>query len=269
MSRLDAIFSALRGDGKRALMPFICGGFPSLESTGELIVALDRAGASVIEVGIPFSDPIADGAVIAGAMHEALARGVTPTSVLSRVAEVRGRVACGLVAMVSVSIVHRTGGPTGFVGAALQAGFDGLIVPDLPVEEAGELASAAKNAGLGFTLLIAPTTSLARADKILAMSTGFVYVLARSGITGEREGVPDLSGRIARIRQMSPLPVAVGFGISNREQVRAVVRDADAAIVGSALVRRIGEASTSGADPVQVAEAYVRDLACGLGTSPS
>ncbi len=247
-------------------MPFICGGFPRPGLTTDTLVALDAAGASVIEVGIPFSDPIADGPVIAAAMHRALKAGSTPASVFDEVRAARSRVNAGLVAMVSVSIVQRMGGPVGFIARAVDAGFDGFIFPDVPLEEAGALLEAAKAKDASASLLIAPSTSFARATEIAKASTGFVYLLARAGITGERQTIPDLGPRVRKLREITQLPIAVGFGVSTAEQVRAISRDADAAIVGSALVRRMTDASDGGRDPVAEAATFCRELVAGLET---
>lgn len=269
MSRIPAIFDSLRSRRRPGLMPFICGGHPSLDATAQAIPALARAGASVIEVGIPFSDPIADGPVIAAAMHEALAGGVTARSVMGAVR--RGRDApgggdVGLVAMVSVSIVQRLG-VREFVREAKDAGFDGLIVPDAPVEEAAELVGPVHDVGLTLSLLVAPTTPPERAKRIVAACSGFVYVLARVGITGSEGGArvdhSALGQRVAELRTMTDLPLAVGFGISSAEDVRAVVgAGADAAIVGSALVKAMGGAGDGGAPAA--AERFARELASGL-----
>lgn len=266
-SRIPEIFDDLRRAGRRALMPFICGGYPTLDSMASVLPALERAGASIVEVGIPFSDPIADGPVIAAAMHEAIGRGATPLEVFNRVAAVRDRVRLGLVAMCSVSIIHRMGGaagPAGFCRQAAAAGFDGLIVPDAPLEESGPITAAVRDAGLTCSLLIAPTTPPDRAAAIAKASSGFVYLLARAGITGERSEIPRIGPMVKVLRGVTDLPIACGFGVSGPEQVRAVVREADAAIVGSALVRRMGEADSRGEDPAATAEAFTRALAAGL-----
>ncbi len=267
MNRIDSIFAELRGAQRRALMPFVCGGYPSAGVTASVLPALEQAGASVIEVGIPFSDPIADGPVIAAAMHEALKAGATPDSVFDEVASVRVHVSAGLVAMCSISIVERMGGVKGFAARAARAGFDGLIVPDAPLEESMALRSAAADAGLTLSLLIAPTTPVDRAGRIAAACTGFVYLLARGGITGESASVPRVAPRVGELRRVTSLPIACGFGISTAEQVRAFVggpEGADAAIVGSALVRRMGEAAKSGRDPAGAGADFARELAGGL-----
>lgn len=266
-SRIPSIFESLRAEGRRALMPFICGGRPTLASTGAMLGALERAGASIVEIGVPFSDPIADGPVIAAAMHTALVEGVTPAGVFEAVAEARGSVNLGLVAMASVSLVQRGEGVRAFCARAAEAGFDGFIFPDAPLEEADELVEVAGEAGLTASLLVAPTTPPARAAAIAAKCSGFVYLLARAGITGERDDAPDVERAVAGIRSATDLPIAVGFGISSPEHVAAVVRHADAAIVGSALVRRIESAVSSGTDPVEEAERFVAELALGLSAA--
>jgi tryptophan synthase alpha chain len=274
VGRIDDIFARLRNEGRKALMPFVCGGYPGSGATAAVLPALERAGASITEVGIPFSDPIADGAVIAAAMHEALGRGATPISVFEEVAQARPQVQAGLVAMVSVSIVQKAGSggtaaPQRFAQSARAAGFDGVIVPDCPVEECEPLRAAAAAEGLAFSLLIAPSTTPRRAEAIVKACSGFVYLLARAGITGERDDAPQIEPRIARLRQMTDLPIACGFGLSTPDHVRAVVRYADAAIVGSALVRRMGEATQRGQDPVAEAESFIRLLGEGLAPSPA
>lgn len=263
-NRIDDIFAELRAGGRKALMPFVCGGHPGPGVTGRLIRGAAAGGASIVEVGIPFSDPIADGPVIAAAMHAALAAGATAGSVIEEVAAERAGLSVGVVAMVSISIISRMGGPSAFAERLAGAGFDGIIVPDLPLEESGDMRQAAAARGLVMSLLIAPTTPWARAEQIARACTGFVYLLARAGITGEQEGAPEVRARVQKLRQATGLPIAVGFGISSPEHVRAVVRDADAAIVGSALVRRIGEAARAGSDPAAACEAFVRSLAGGL-----
>ncbi|MCC6676541.1 MAG: tryptophan synthase subunit alpha [Phycisphaerales bacterium] len=264
MNRIEEIFAGLRRENRRAIMPFACGGFPAPGSLAALLPALERAGASIVEIGFPFSDPIADGPVIAAAMHEALQKGATPGSVLEEIAAVRARVSLGLVAMVSVSIVWRMGGPQGFVAKAADAGFDGFIFPDVTFEESTELRRAAAARGCTASLLVAPTTAPKRAQEIAQACTGFVYLLARTGITGERQDAPEIGRMVANLRQATDLPIACGFGIASADHVRAVVRHADAAIVGSALVRRMADAANSGRDAVAEAESFTRDLARGL-----
>lgn len=240
-------------------MPFITGGFPRSNLLGPLLRALDSAGADIVEVGIPFSDPIADGPVIAASMHEALQRGATPESIMHEVRAVRDDIACGVIAMVSCSIVHAMG-ERAFLRQLREHGFDGVIVPDIDAGDSpspgARLSEAAGELDMSCTFLIAPGTPPERAAALASLSRGFVYLLARVGITGERSEVPDVAAQVQRLREVTDLPIAVGFGISTREHVLAVHQHADAAIVGSALVRRMGEAE----DPVAAAGDFVRSL---------
>lgn len=250
-------------------MPFVCAGHPvgpgGPAPLAPILHALERGGASVVEVGFPFSDPIADGALIAAAMHEALVAGITPTSIFDQIRAARESTRLGLVAMVSVSIAHRLAGQGGGFFAQLKdAGFDGAIVPDVPLEESAPLVKAAADNGITLSLLVSPSTTPKRAEEIVKVCTGFVYVLARAGLTGEQTDAPEISKMIGRLRQMTNLPLAVGFGISTHEHVREVVKHADAAIVGSAMVRRLDGAAKSGQDAVATAEAFTRELAGGL-----
>lgn len=263
-NRIERIFGHLRARHGRALMPFLCAQHPAPDATGPLIEACARGGASIIEIGFPFSDPIADGPVIAAAMHEALVQGSRPGTIFEQVHAVRDRVDVGLVAMVSVSIVRRIGVER-FIARAKEAGFDGFIFPDAPLESSEELTARAREAGLVASLLIAPTTPPERAAKIAGACSGFVYLLSRAGITGERDEAPRIDRRVRQLREVTELPIACGFGISTPEHVRAVVQEADAAIVGSALVRRIDKARQEGRSPTIEAEAFVRELAGGLG----
>ncbi len=228
-----------------------------------MIPALEAAGASIVELGIPFSDPIADGPVIAASMHEALEAGVTPAGIFDMVRRLRAGTRLGLVAMVSASIVERTGPPR-FLSQAAEAGFDGIIVPDVDLAAAAALREHADREGLDLTLLVAPTTPPPRIPRIVALCSGFVYLLARVGITGEQEAIPQIADRVGAVRRETRLPVAVGFGISSPEQVAAVTAAADAAVVGSALVRRLGEAP----DPVVATAQCAAALAAALARRP-
>ncbi len=271
MNRIDAAFASLKETGTPGgggLMPFVCAGAPTADALVKVLPALSSAGATVIEVGIPFSDPVADGPVIAAAMHDAIQRGVTPTTVFEQVRTVRDRVDCGLVAMVSVSLVYALGGPAGFTTKAKQAGFDGCIFPDAPLEESAELVAACKNTGLTCSLLIAHTTPEARAKAIAEACSGFVYLLARAGITGEQKDAPEIEARVKMLRRVTPLPIACGFGIATADHVRAVVRHADAAIVGTALVRRLEAAQKQGQPLAAEAETFLTELSTGLVSMP-
>jgi len=231
--------------GRGSLMPFVTAGAPSIDATVATIEALDRLGVAAIEVGFPFSDPIADGPVIAASMDRSLRGGTTVDGTLQAIEAVRPRVGCGLIAMVSMSIVHRHGGE-GFVARAHLAGFDALIVPDMDVDAAEQVVVAADRVGMGLALLVAPSSSPDRVRAIASRCRGFVYALARAGLTGTSDAPPDVEATVGAIRTATDLPVAVGFGISTAEHVAMVVQHADAAIVGSALVRAMdGDPATA------------------------
>jgi tryptophan synthase alpha chain len=263
-NRIDDVFRAARDERRAVLMPFLTGGYPTPDVTRHAVAALREAGAEIVEIGFPFSDPIADGPVIASSMHEALERGITPDDVFGLTRALTREVPAdslpALVAMVSISLVHAASAEH-FCRQASEAGFSGLIIPDADLEDADELRAACDRWNLRLSLLIAPTTSDDRIRRIIERTTGFVYLLARAGITGESDGAPDVRERIGRLRALTDLPIAVGFGISNPSHVASVTAQADAAIVGSAVVRKMT------ADPDRAAEAaveFVRDLANGL-----
>jgi tryptophan synthase alpha chain len=256
MQRMTQRLHQDRAAGRGSLMPFVTAGSPSLEATVATIRTLDRLGVAAIEVGFPFSDPIADGPVIAASMDRSLRSGTSVASTMDAVERVRPQVNCGLIAMVSMSIVHRHGGAA-FVQRAHEAGFDALIVPDMDVEAADHLLEAVDRLGMGLALLVAPTSTPERIRAITARCRGFVYALARAGLTGTSDAPPDVAGTVAALRAQTQLPIAVGFGISTVEHVRLVIRDADAAIVGSALVRAMeGDPTTAH----ERAGAYIRPL---------
>ena len=240
--------------GKRAaLMPYLMGGYPSLEASRACLAAAVEAGADLIELGIPFSDPLADGPVIHSAATDALAAGVTPEGVLGLVADVPVPV----VLMVYANVVLHHGASE-FPARARAAGAAGLIVPDLPHEEAAELRAACDAEGIALVPLVAPNTTPERIAQIGADARGFVYAVSVAGITGERDRLPPgLTDLVARIRASTEVPVAVGFGISTPEQAGAVGEIADGVIVGSRVVRACAEG------PEAVA-AVIRDLAAGL-----
>lgn len=225
-----------------AFLPYLTAGFPNVETTAALVRHADTLGAAVIEIGFPFSDSIADGPVIQDSFHYVLATGHTLADTFRLVSEVRPSVKCGLVAMVSYSIVHRFG-VDAFLAQAAAAGFDGMILPDVPVEESSPVAVSVKRAGLCYIGLVAPTTTAERRDAIAKNSSGFVYRIAFAGITGERTRLADeLPEAVAELRRVGGLPVCVGFGVSTADHIRQVCRYADGAIVGSAIIRRIDEA---------------------------
>jgi tryptophan synthase alpha chain len=237
---VDRIAGAFAAHGKRAaLMPYLMGGYPDLDASTEAGLAAADAGADLIELGIPFSDPLADGPVIHAAGTAALARGATPHGVL-RVCE-RLSERLPVVLMVYVNVV-RAAGPQAFALRAAAAGAAGLIVPDLPHDEAGEVRAACDAEGLALVPLVAPTTTPERVVDIAADARGFVYTVSLTGTTGERSELPPgLADTVERVRAASAVPVAVGFGISTSDQARAVADLADGVIVGSRVVRAAGE----------------------------
>ncbi len=258
--RIAEAFAAARADGRRAaLMPYLMGGFPDLETSASIGVAYAEAGAHLIELGVPFSDPLADGPVIHAAATEALRAGAKVESVL----EV-GRVIAehaAVVAMVYANPIF-TRGADRFVGALREAGISGLIVPDLPLEESDELRGVCDEAGIALVPLVTPTTPAERLTRIGAGARGFVYTVSVTGTTGERVALDGaLAGLLSRVRDHTSVPVAVGFGIGSPEQASAAAEaGADGVIVGSRLVRAAAEA----ADPVGAVRALVREFSAAL-----
>ncbi len=230
-------------------MPFLTAGYPDLETTAALLKDFEGRGVRIVELGIPFSDPIADGPTIQASYTEALAGGVTSEKIFDMVRSCRsGGGNLAMVAMVSYSIVFKHG-VEDYLAAAAGAGFDGLIIPDLPLEEAGELEPLAASAGLANVMLIAPTTPPDRRLEIARHSRGFIYFISIAGITGERARLPEESIRaVAELRKHTDTPVCVGFGISNAETVAHVCEVADGAIVGSAFIHRITDAQAAPLD---------------------
>jgi len=238
-SRIDETFARLRAAGGRALIPYFCAGDPSLDVTGQLVLEAAARGADLIEVGLPFSDPLADGPTIQRAGARALAGGVSLAKLLPVLASLKGRVTAPLLLMTHLNPLHRYG-LTAATRDLAEAGVAGLIVPDLPIEESGALARAARSAGLDLVHLAAPTSGPARLRRIARETHGFVYLVPITGITGERADLPaDLVALVRDLRTVTTKPVCVGFGISTPDQVAAVVQHADGAIVGSAIVRLV------------------------------
>ena len=241
-NRLVRAFSELRAAGAKTVMPFLTAGYPDVETTAALLSEVELRGARICELGIPFSDPIADGPTIQASYTEALDGGINSAKIFDVVRQYRaanGQMA--VVAMVSYSIVFRHGVET-YLREAREAGFDGVILPDLPLEETALASSLAEKAGLANVLLIAPTTPPERRVAIAQHSRGFIYYMSVAGITGERDSLP--AGTIEGVRELRKhveTPICVGFGISRPEMVRTVCEVADGAIVGSAIVHRISD----------------------------
>ena len=237
----DRIAAAFAGHGRRAaLMPYLMGGYPDLETSRAAAGACADAGADLIELGVPFSDPLADGPTIHAAATHALAGGVTVDQVLGVCTAAAERLAVMLMVYANAVMAH---GAEAFVARAADAGAAGLIVPDLPHDEADEIRAACDARGLALVPLVAPSTSPERLEAIGADARGFVYTVSLAGTTGERSVLPpELPGLVERVRDAAgPTPVAVGFGIASSEQARAVAELADGVIVGSRIVRAAGE----------------------------
>jgi tryptophan synthase alpha chain len=237
MNPIDQLFARLKADRKKAFIPFVTAGDPDLDATAMLVRESARRGASLIEIGFPYSDPIADGSVIQASYTRALSKGLTIDAIFGAVRALN--VNTPLVAMVSYSLVHHRG-PERFITDAKAAGFAGAIVPDLPVDEAEVLAKLAATHDFKLILLVTPTTPRERAARIAQLSTGFLYCVSVVGITGERSQLPpDLLEQLRWLRTQTTLPMCVGFGIATPEHVRTLRDSADGVIVGSALVRKL------------------------------
>jgi tryptophan synthase alpha chain len=239
MSRIREKFGELKRSGRGGFIPFITVGDPDLATTERLLFELAKAGADVIELGVPFSDPVADGEVIQRASERALRKGVTVHDALTCASNVRQRIDVPIVLFSYFNPLLQFG-PKPFAPAARQAGIDGVLVTDLIPEEAESWTQNLLQHGLDPIFLVAPTTSDNRLARIAQQARGFIYAISRAGVTGERDNMTrDAEILVRRIRSVSGLPIAVGFGISTAEQVRAVWRFADATVVGSAIVRQI------------------------------
>jgi tryptophan synthase alpha chain len=258
-------FADLGAQGRCALMPFLMAGDPSLQITAEALLALQRGGADLIELGIPYSDPLADGPVIQQAASRALAAGTTPSRVLDLLASLRGQLQIPVV-LFTYSNPLLNKGMEAFCAEAAAAGAAGLVVPDLPLEEAEKLSPIAAAHGLDLVLLVAPTTPAERMGRIHAASRGFTYLVSVTGVTGVRSSLESRVGPLVeQLRGLGPTPVAVGFGISGVEQARQVRQwGADGAIVGSALVKRMADTQALGGDVAAEAGRFCAELRAGL-----
>jgi len=269
-SRLDRRFRALRDEGRAGLVTFVCGGDPDPVTFQAILDGLPEAGADVIEVGMPFSDPMADGPSIQAGNLRALAAGMTLERLLRHIARFRETDGeTPLVLMGYFNPIHKFG-PERFLQAAIAAGVDGLIVVDLPPEEDAELCLPAMAKGLNFVRLATPTTDDKRLPKVLGNTSGFIYYVSITGITGAAAPVADMVGAaVERLRRHTDLPVAVGFGIREPEQAAGIARLADAAVVGSALVDEVAR-HVAGGDTEGLAAAVhakVRGLAQAVRTA--
>lgn len=260
MNRISQRFEQLAREGEPAFIPFITAGDPTLEATAALVIELEKAGADVIELGVPFSDPVADGAVNQEAAQRALKHNVSLHDIVARVKKLRKKTQVPLVLFTYFNPVLAYGFED-FARDAAGAGVDGVLCVDLPPEEAGEYERLLNEYEIATIFLVAPTSSAERIDRIAGASSGFVYYVSRLGVTGERADVEaSVKEMVGRIKAKTTTPVAVGFGISTPEQAAEVGRCADGVIVGSAIVRMIGEYGDVPEMPARVG-AFVKSLA--------
>jgi len=258
-------FAQCKAESRRAVSPFVTAGDPDDKSTSAILDSICTAGATCCELGVPYSDPIADGPVIQASYTRALHAGMTLTKMFDIVASFSKSHSMPLLAMASYSLIYRNGIKT-FVKRGQESGLAGFVVPDLPLEESDELDTQCRLAGLALVRLVTPTTPPERAREIARRSTGFLYCVSVAGVTGERTALPEnLVERIQWLREESDVPILVGFGISTAEQAKEVAAVADGVIVGSAVVRCI-ERAESGTSMGDAAGDFVRELveACGL-----
>ena len=255
-SRLTKIFQAIRSQGRTGLVTYVTGGDPDQERSVQILLGLDRAGADVIEVGVPFSDPLADGPVIQRASERALAAGASLSSTLDLIEHVRAELRAGVVVFTYANPVLRMGTEV-FSERAARAGVDGVLILDLPLEEAGPFRRTIVEVGIDPIFLLSPTTTDERLKLAAELGRGFLYGISRLGVTGVRAEVsPSARTLVRRIREVSSLPIAVGFGLSRPEHVREIGACADAAVVGSALVKIIAQEASS-PNLVSAVERYV------------
>ncbi|MGB2706032.1 MAG: tryptophan synthase subunit alpha [Candidatus Omnitrophota bacterium] len=239
MNRIDRLFRDLRKKRKKAFIVYIAAGDPSLGETGKLIIELEKSGVDLVEIGIPFSDPLADGPTIQKASQRALSKGASVKSILRMVHRTRKKVSLPLVFMTYYNPVYHYG-LAKFVRDSKSAGVDGVIIPDLPPEEAKEIIGISKKENFATIFLAAPTSTKKRLKDIAARSTGFIYYVSLTGVTGARKKLPrDIIEHVRSLKRITKKPVCVGFGISRPEQARKISRLADGIIVGSAVIKVI------------------------------
>ena len=260
MNRIVARFAQLKQAGKKAFVVYIGAGDPHLEATRQLALAFDQVGVDVLEIGVPFSDPLADGLVNQLAAQRGLESGTTPPKLLETVAAVRKLSQIPIVLYIYFNLIHKVGLEK-FIADCARAGVDGLLVLDLPPEESENFEALMNAAGLCHIYLVAPTTPEDRMAKIVSRASGFIYYISREGVTGMQSSVAtNLASQVAKIRAHTDLPIAIGFGISNPDQAKAVAKEGDACVVGSAIVNQI---AANGKSPELVAKvgAFVKSLA--------
>lgn len=263
MNRIVEKFAALKQAGRKGLVVYIGAGDPHLDATLQLALAFDRAGVSVLELGVPFSDPLADGLVNQLAAQRGLESGTTPPKLLATVAALRQKSQIPVVLYIYFNLIHKIGVEK-FIRDAAAAGVDGLLVLDLPPEESENYEALMRAAGLCNIYLIAPTTPEARMELIAKRASGFIYYVSREGVTGMQAKVADtIAAMTAKIRAHTPLPIAIGFGVSSPEQARLVATHGEAVVVGSAIVNQIAEHGKS-PDLVPRVAGFVKSLATAI-----
>ena len=258
-SNIGKSFSRIKKDKRIALMPFLMAGDPDLETTARILLKLQESGADMVELGIPYSDPLADGPIIQLAASRALSSGTSPTKVFKMLLELRDKLSIPIILFTySNPLINR--GLEEFCSEASEVGVSGLVVPDLPLEEAEKLSRIAETKAIDLVLLVAPTTPLDRMKKIANTSNGFTYLVSVTGVTGERSSIEEnVETLVKQLKGSSSSPVAVGFGISDAKHIKQVKEwGADGAIVGSALVKRIANASNE--VKVEEAGSFCREL---------
>jgi tryptophan synthase alpha chain len=242
-SRIEKTFKRLKKLGKKAFIPYIMAGDPSLDKTKDIVFLFEECGADIIELGVPFSDPLADGPTIQRAAERALRNGVTLRKVISLVIDLRQKTRIPIVLMTYYNPVFKYR-ENDFIKDAKDAGVDGVIIPDLPPDEAKDFIKMSKNAGLSTVFLLAPTSTEDRIQKVIKASSGFIYYVSITGITGANLSLDgSMEVLISKIKKFTDTPIAVGFGISTPEEASAVAKISDGVIVGSAIVKRIHEAT--------------------------
>ncbi len=263
MNRIVEKFAQLKKSGKKGFIVYIGAGDPNLAATRELALAFDKAGVDILELGVPFSDPLADGLVNQLAAQRGLESKTTPPKVLKTIVAIRKQIQIPIVLYIYFNLIHHVGLEK-FIREAAKAGVDGLLILDLPPEESENYEALMKKSGLCHIYLVAPTTPEERMEFIVKRGSGFIYYISREGVTGMQSKVAsNLASQVAKIRAQTDLPIAVGFGVSNPEQAKLVAQSADAVVVGSAVVNQIAEHGKS-KDLVKRVSEFVKSLADAL-----
>ena len=241
MNRIDLKFKELKAANKKAFIAFITAGYPDLSSTERLVLEFDKIGVDIVELGVPFSDPIADGPIIQNASHLALKKGVNLFRILSLVKKLRRKTQIPICLMSYYNPIFCFPANK-FIESASRSGVDGIIVPDLPMDEAGDLISISRKFGIKNILFISPTSPKKRVKEVAKKASGFIYYVSLTGVTGSRSVLPsDLKSKILSIKSVTKKPVCVGFGVSSKKQVKEIYSFADGVIVGSAIIKKVSE----------------------------